>query len=195
MGFTTRGCIRNCPFCIVRDKEGNFHRWQHVSEFHDDRFKTVLFLDNNGYADQDWFFSNTDFILENNLKVEYNQGLDIRILTKKIAKRLSQLKCYKSLKFAWDNTKDEKKIIKGIKLLKDVGINIRRNVQFYVIVGYNTTFEEDLYRCQKLKELGTNAYVMRYKKTPLLNRLARWANAKWAFWSCDFKDYDHNQFR
>ena len=23
-GFTTRGCIRNCPFCIVPEKEGKF---------------------------------------------------------------------------------------------------------------------------------------------------------------------------
>ena len=26
LGFTTRGCIRSCPFCIVRRKEGLFHR-------------------------------------------------------------------------------------------------------------------------------------------------------------------------
>ena len=25
-GFTTRGCIRHCPFCIVHDKEGRFRR-------------------------------------------------------------------------------------------------------------------------------------------------------------------------
>lgn len=25
-GFTTRGCIRHCPFCIVHDKEGKFRR-------------------------------------------------------------------------------------------------------------------------------------------------------------------------
>lgn len=25
-GFTSRGCIRHCPFCIVHDKEGGFRR-------------------------------------------------------------------------------------------------------------------------------------------------------------------------
>lgn len=27
MGFTTRGCTRNCPYCIVRAKEGELQRW------------------------------------------------------------------------------------------------------------------------------------------------------------------------
>ena len=53
MGFTTRGCIRNCPFCIVSEKEGKYRRWQEIKEFHDDRFDTVELLDNNWYADKD----------------------------------------------------------------------------------------------------------------------------------------------
>lgn len=68
-------------------------------------------------------------------------------------------------------------------------------VSFFVLVGFDTTFEEDLYRCRKLKEWGANAFVMRYKQTPELNALARWANRKQIFWSVDFAEYTGNRKR
>jgi len=187
-GFTTRGCIRACPFCIVRRKEGEYKRWQHISEFHDQRFGIVRIMDNNWYADKEWFFENTRYIIERDLKV-IEGGMDIRLLDHDIAERLKDIRWAKPMKFAWDNMNDEPAVIKGIETLEDAGINIRHNVHFYVLVGYNTTHEQDVYRCQKLKELGTNAFVMPFKKTPEINALARWANRKWAFWATDFKNY------
>lgn len=85
LGFTTRGCFRKCPFCIVREKEGNIHKWQHISEFHDPKHKIVHLLDNNIYAIRDWFFENTDYCINNNLKLRVLPGFDIRILTDEIA--------------------------------------------------------------------------------------------------------------
>lgn len=187
-GFTTRGCIRRCPFCIVYDKEGPYQRWDHIENFYDDRFDTVRLMDNNWYADKEWFIENSNFIIEHDLKV-IEGGMDIRILTDEIAERLSNIRWAKPLHFAWDNMKDEKKVLRGIKLLKDHGIDIRRKVQFYVLVGYNTTHDQDVYRCQKLKELNTNAFVMPFVKNRETNALARWANKKWLYWAIDYKDY------
>ena len=34
LGFTSRGCIRNCYFCVVPKKEGRFRPVQHPREFH-----------------------------------------------------------------------------------------------------------------------------------------------------------------
>ena len=188
LGFTTRGCIRNCPFCIVRDKEGEFRRWQHPREFHNPEFKKIMLLDNNLLADREWFFEVTDWILENDLKLA-EHGLDIRLLDQEIAERLAELKLFQTLHFAFDGMKDENAVRKGITLLKDAGINLRSQVQFYVLVGYNTTEDEDKYRCRLLKELGTNAFVMPYKKTKWTQRIARWANRKWLYWSIDIDDY------
>ena len=63
MGFTTRGCIRECKFCIVPKKEGNICKWQHPKDFHDDRFNKITLMDNNGYALKDWFFEVTDWYI------------------------------------------------------------------------------------------------------------------------------------
>lgn len=190
-GFTTRGCFRSCPFCIVKAKEGNIHKWQHISEFHDPKHKTVHLLDNNIYGLKDWFFENTDYILENKLKLRVLPGFDIRILTEEIADRLKSIKWDGILNFAWDNFtgKDETLVINGIEILKQAGFNLRSKIGFYVLVGYNTTPYQDLYRCRKLKELGVNAFVMQYKVSPFTRHLARWSNRRALYWSMDFEDY------
>jgi hypothetical protein len=188
LGFTTRGCIRNCSFCIVREKEGKHHRWQHPKEFHDDRLNDMTLLDNNWYADKDWFFETSQWIIDNGIVV-VEQGMDIRLLTEDIAAQLKHIKWKKGIKFAFDNMQDEAAVKRGIKILKDVGFNLRSNVQFYVIVGFNTTPEQDKYRCRLLKEMNTNAFVMPFVKNKWTNKIARWANRKWLYWSIDIDDY------
>jgi len=190
MGFTTRGCIRNCDFCIVREKEGKLHRWQHVKEFHNPDHKKVILLDNNVYADREWFFENTDYILEKKLAWNPVQGMDIRLLDREIAERLKELKWIGTLHFAFDNMSDEKAVRKGVKILKEVGFDLKHHVQFYVLAGYNTTEEEDKHRCRLLKKLGTCPFVMAYKKTDWTKRLMRWANKKYIFFSCDIDEYE-----
>jgi hypothetical protein len=187
-GFTTRGCIRQCPFCIVRQKEGGIKPWMHISRWYDDRFDTVMLMDNNILALPNRFKETAQFIKERGLKV-LEHGMDIRLLTPELAHLLSELKFPKGIHFAWDNMDDEPEVDAGLNLLRDAGIDLRHKVQVYVLVGYNTTPEQDIYRCQKLKEWGTNAFVMPFKKSFHTQSLARWANRKWLYWSIDYPDY------
>jgi hypothetical protein len=188
MGFTTRGCIRHCPFCIVYEKEGKIHKWQHIKDFYNPEYKVVILLDNNVYADRGWFFKNTDFLLEEGLKWNPIQGMDIRLIDDEIAERLAELKWYGDMHFAFDNMEDEQAVRRGVEILKNAGIDVRHVVQFYVLVGFDSTPEQDKYRCRLLKKLGTNAFVMPYIRNKWTNRIAWWANRKQIFWSCDIDD-------
>jgi len=196
MGFTTRGCIRDCEFCVVPRKEGELCRWQHPKNFHNNQFNKIKLLDNNILADKEWFFEVTDWILDENIKIDFNQGLDIRLLDQEIADRLAELNYFSTLKFAWDHPEDEKQIEKGIEMLREAGVNLRVNTQFYVLTNFNTSHEQDLYRCRKLKEWGTNPFVMQYDGgDDFTKHLARWANKKQLFWSMDWDEYDYNPER
>lgn len=186
LGFTTRGCIRACPFCIVPQKEGKFLRAQHIREWHDDRFSTVVCLDNSVYADKAWFFENTDYVLENGLKYNAVQGMDIRILDEEIAGRLADLKWSGQMHFAYDNVRDEDAVRRGVQMLQDAGIRTRHDVSVYVLVGFNTTPTEDIHRVEVLREIGATAFIMQYRRTPWTMRLAR-LNRPQIFWSCDLK--------
>lgn len=192
MGFTTRGCIRNCEFCIVHEKEGKFRKVQHIKEFHDFRFKSCKLLDNNILADKDWFFENTDWAIDNKVKLDITQGMDIRLLTPEIAEQLKRIRFVNGqMRFAWDNITLEPKIKAGIEMLKDAGINTYHDVSFFVLSGYNTPFCKDLYRCNKLKEFGAMPYVMPYEgASKMVRALSRWANRRHLVKSIPFYKYD-----
>ena len=194
MGFTTRGCIRNCGFCLVRQKEGYFRRSQHIKEFHDFRFDSCKLLDNNILADKEWFFENTNWAIDNSVKLNITQGMDIRLVTQEIAHQLARIKFVdQQIRFAWDNCEDEQKIRDGIRRLKTAGINTRRNVSFYVLSNYNTAIEMDIYRCETLKKLMCNSFVMMYLETPRHKELARWANRRPLYWTVDFEQYENRR--
>lgn len=188
-GFTTRGCIRKCPPCIVPEKEGRIQAWQHPSEFHDERFNTCMIMDNNLFAaPQSWQDEVFSWFIDNEVEMR-SHGWDARLLTKERAETLKAIKHKGNVSFAFDNVKDEPAVIKAIDLLKNADFDLKREVSFYVFTGgFGSGFEDALYRCNRLREMGTNAFVMRYhNKDPNINRLAKWANRRWAYWSSPFE--------
>lgn len=192
LGFTSRGCDRNCYFCIVNKKEGNFHIHQHPSEFHDPKHKGITLMDNNILWDKDWFFEVTDWIIANNMKVDFNQGLDIRLVDDEIAKRISELRPIKNWHFAFDSMNYKDEVISGIKTLNRQGVNMRHDSNFYVYLHDDAQFEDALERCMILKENNVLPYLM---INPESRRTQRMADLKrytrpWVFFTADFEQYD-----
>jgi hypothetical protein len=193
MGFTTRGCIRKCYFCIVPQKEGPLTRWQHPKEFHDSRFKMTLLLDNNWLADKEWFFETSAWLRDNQVAVREG-GMDIRLLEEDIAQRLSELKWAKPLKFAFDSDNDADAVSSGLNLLRKHGIDPRQKVRVYVYLNDNQPkhIESAIWRCRQLKSWNTTPLVMfniDQKRGPEAKHLQRWTGKPWIFWSCDIDDY------
>ena len=89
---------------------------------------------------------------------------------------------------AWDNIKDEKQILRGVEILKQW--MPKGSLMAYVLIGFNTFEEEDLYRVIKLNELGVDPFIMPYNKTdPYQKRFARWVNHKAIFKSVKWENY------
>ena len=193
LGFTTRGCDRGCYFCVVTRKEGRFHINQHPEEFHDPSHKKIVLMDNNILWDKDWFFEVTDWILKNNLKVDFNQGLDIRLMDRDIAKRLAELKPIDIWHFAFDKMEYKDDVIRGIKLLNEAGVNVRSKSNWYVYLHDDSHFEDALERCRILRENKALAYIMVNREAPRTKRmtdLKRWTRPQ-IFFSTDFSSYDY----
>lgn len=72
----------------------------------------------------------------------------------------------------------------------------RDRIVVYLLCNYDTTFEQDLERVYKVREIGFSPYVMLYDKEHIpkkhrLLRLQRWCNNNIIFNSCPtFEDYD-----
>lgn len=194
LGFLSRGCIRSCPFCIVPEKEGRLRQVEQLADLLNPLSDFLVLLDNNLLA-----LPNALDILaemtERRLTVNFNQGLDIRLMTEEIARALARIhymdfsRQNRTLHFAFDDTKLEGKVRQGISILLGVGIPAR-HLCFYVLAGFgDQTLEDVLYRCGVLREYGIRPYVMRYRKSAGLNAVARWTNATAGLWRRPFSEY------
>lgn len=187
MGFTTRGCNRNCSFCIVPKKEGKFKVIGDIYDFWDGVYPLLNILDNNILLNKKHFIKICKQTIKEKLKVVFSQGLDIRLIDTAICEWLTEIKNYGKIKFAWDSCKDKKIILDKLEFL----LNFLKpsKIMVYILCGYDSTFEEDMERVLILKSFKVDPFIMLYhKKSKLLREFARWNN-RFYFRGITFKDY------
>ena len=179
----SRGCFRNCPFCVVRKKEGYIRPVQPKNLNPNGKFIKVM--DNNFFANPNWREA-IQQLQEWDQPVDI-QGFDLRIFEEEQGEALTTLKHDKRFKFAWDNPREN--IDDKIELLMEY-LHPER-VICYVLVGYWSTPQEDLMRIRHLWDnFGINAFVMPYNKFDSYQRkLARWCNNKVLFKTRTWEEY------
>lgn len=194
-GFLTRGCPRGCDFCIVKDKEGRCsYKVADLKEFWSGQSHIEL-LDPNLLASKDWK-DLLQQLIDSKASVNFNQGLDIRMMTDEKAEMLSKIKI-DAIHFAYDRYEDKDYIEpKFIEFRKRSKIN-PHNLQVYVLCGdkEKKVLPEDLHRIYWLRDNGFAPYVMLFDKDNIpkkndLKRLQRWVNNRFIFWKTErFEDY------
>lgn len=185
----SRGCIRNCPFCVVREKEGYIHSVEPLNLNPNGEYVKVM--DNNFFANPNWNDS-VDYLLGLGQKIDM-QGFDIRIFNESQGEALSQLKHHKAFKFAWDNPRDN--IDDKIELLLDY---IKpNNLMCYVLIGYWSSPMEDYRRVMHLWEkYKIHSFVMPYDKFNRYQKdFSRWVNNKIEFKNCTWEEYQEKMGR
>jgi len=188
-GFMSRGCPNKCPFCIVPIKEGKFRVIGTLKDLWDGvKGALITCLDNNPLTDTDFFMSVCNESIEYHVKLDWNQGLDHRKLTRRIIDKMKQVS-HTEYRFAFDNPAYYKSVDRAISMLKEGGIN--RSL-WYVLVGFNTTFQEDLDRVNFLRERGQQAYIQRYRykaKDFHYIALAQWVNQHHIFYGMTWEQF------
>lgn len=166
VGYTWRDCYRDCLFCKVPSLPQD-HEHCSIWSFHKRDFDTIELLNNNIFFDPRWEETFKE-IEEANLGV-IEHGMDLRLLNNHKAWWIRRLKWKKQPKFAWDQMRNEKRIIEGLKLLQKYKIN----AMVYVLMGFDTTFEQDLYRCEVVNSMGFDPFPMLIKPTKQLKQFRR----------------------
>ena len=185
MGFTTRGCIRNCGFCIVPRKEGGIRVIGDLADLWDGTSKDITLMDNNILAVPDHFRMICDQARKLKLRIDFNQGLDHRLLNPGIVRNLKGIR-HKEYRFSYDSPDQHGTVSEAIRLLKAGGIN---RCFWYVLVGYDTTFKQDLDRLEFLKKMNQTAFVQRFSKNRGNLLLGQWANQHGVFKKMTFREF------
>lgn len=167
LGYTFRACLRKCPFCKVplMRQDKTHHS---IREFHYPYFDTIELLDNNIFYDPLWEETFREIQYEHLKVIEH--GMDLRLLDDHKAWWIKQLRWATQPKFAWDRMRDEGKAIQGMKILKNQGV---KKATVYVLMGFDTSFEEDLHRCEVIYSFGYYPWPMLYNPTLALRRFRR----------------------
>jgi hypothetical protein len=180
----TIGCIRKCSFCIVNKKEGEFKDIEPMNENPNSEY--IYLLDNNFFASNNWL-SNIRHLQKYKKPVQF-EGIDIRILSEEMIIELNRIKPLKQYHFAWDNIKYD--IIDNLKLITKIIKPYK--LMCYVLIGFDSTPDEDYYRVMKLREFNINPFVMPYNKDNKYQKsFTRWVNNKAVFKSVKWKDYKY----
>jgi len=158
LGYTYRPCSNTCHFCKVPGMQHPDNDHHSIWEFHDSKFNTICLLNNNTFQDPRWK-ETFEEIWDAGLSVRDENGYDLRLVDDEKAAALKRTRFVGKLHFAWDRMQDEPLILNGLKALREHKIS---GAGVYVLIGYNTTIEEDIYRCQKIIENKQNPYIMPY---------------------------------
>lgn len=179
--WLSRGCIRNCSFCVVRQKEGNIRPVKPKKLNPVGTYITVM--DNNFFASPDWERS-ISFLQDQEQPVDF-QGVDVRLVTSEMCESLNTLKHRKKIKIAWDNPFDDLveqicKMKKHIKAYK---------IMCYVLIGHNSTIDQDIMRVRALEKLGIDPYIMCInRKKYYQKKFQKWVNG-FAYRNVKWEDF------
>jgi len=159
--FTSRGCIRTCDFCAVPKIEGE------LVELQNWEVKPVV-CDNNLLACSRRHFDKVIDSLKSLKNVDFNQGLDARLLNAYHISRLRELNL-SVVRLAWDHIEEENIVLRAIHALLDAGFP-KSKIRAYVLFNYKDTPDDALYRCETLKAMGILPNVQRFQPLDTLRK-------------------------
>ena len=192
IGFLTRGCIRKCTWCVVPKKEGHIRPYRTWQEIKRPDSRDIVFMDNNVLACPHGVEQMKDMIGKK-VRVDFNQGLDARLITPDIAEILSKLKWIRHIRMSCDTDAMLDVVLTAIKRLQDCGVKPYK-VFVYLLVQDIESAER---RALALREVGADAFAQPYRDftnntepDDELKRFARWVNHKAIFNTVErFADY------
>jgi len=167
--FSSRGCIQDCRFCAVPILEGKMNSIRHsIRQLIYPKHSRVIFWDNNILASPGWKSIFAE-LKEMGLRIDFNQGLDARLITEEVAQEISQLKRVSLLRIAYDNQKNRQFVQKSIERLVASGVK-GRDILVYTLFNYEDTPEDFYERTKDILEWGAVSYPMRFQPLDALEK-------------------------
>lgn len=175
--FSTRGCIRACTFCGVSRIEGKLNSEKtSIKDLIWPGHNRVVFFDNNFLAGKNWEYILSE-VEELGLAVDFNQGLDARLITEKVAERISNVKIDRFVRISYDTFDIGPNVKKAIELLNDHSVD-GRSILVYVLYNFTDSPDDFFARIKNVLSWGAVAYPMRFQPVYTLRKNS-YISPKW----------------
>lgn len=195
IGFTTRGCVRKCVWCVNRNST-KVVSWSHIDEFFDDRKKIISLWDDNILAYK-YREAIIESVINKNRPYEYKQGMDLRLTTPEIRDLIMSSKYHGDYIFAFDDWEFRYSI--NNKLSEWLEPTNKKNTKLFLLVGFKSVDVTDIVdvfkRIRVLMYYKCLPYIMRYKgwdngdMRGIYINLARWCNQVSFFKKLSFREF------
>lgn len=193
-GFLTRGCPNRCKWCVVPIKEGKQLPYMDVDDIAGGRKKLIL-MDNNVLA-SDYGLEQIEKIIKRRYRVDFNQALDARLVTDDIAKMLAQVRWLTPIRFGCDTHRQIEECRRAMQMVDSYRKTPSQYI-LYTIIGDDINEDyERLTAFKNNKRVRVNGQPYRDFNNPnqiipqWQKDMARWANRKELYSTCDFKEYE-----
>ena len=185
----TRGCPNHCSFCAVSKLEPEYVDFIPLEHQLDPNKKDLILLDNNVLASKDFAqiineikacgFERGAMYGAARRVVDFNQGVDARLLTEEKMELLSQLPIH-PLRIAFDHVKLERLYTEKVRLAHRYGL---KHLSNYILFNYGDT-PEDLYERLRINvelnaQLGLSIFSFPMRYIPLDTKHRRYVSPKW----------------
>jgi hypothetical protein len=174
--FASRGCKNKCIYCAVPKLEGKIcSEKKSIKKFIWTGHKKLIFFDNNILAMRYWeeIFNE---VIELKMGVDYNQGLDARLIEDKSASLIAKMNI-PTIRLAYDHPDQKEDVEKAIKLLSEKGKD-QRSILVYTLFNYTESPEDFLQRVLEIFSWGAVCYPMRFQPLTVLEK-DKWISEKW----------------
>lgn len=192
-GFLTRGCPNRCPWCVVPVKEGQIRAHADVTEFLAHR--DVVLMDNNVLAHPHGI-EQVEKMARLGARVDFNQGLDARLIDDGIARRLAALKWLHPLRLACDSAGQMESVQRAVTLLRWHNVTPRRYFVYVLVKDIPDALE----RVRFLKGMDLDPFAQPFREfttnvDPSGEQMAfaRWCNMKSIYKSTTWERYRDNR--
>lgn len=172
--FTSRGCIRSCPFCIVPKLEGKIHSViEDLERYIYPGHKRIILWDNNLLASPNWR-KILVALRDIGLPVDFNQGIDSRLIDDEKARMIADLTT-PIIRTAFDDNNEKVQVAKGIECLSQSGVRKRKIFVYTIYNFYDESYGGDnpytfFERTRLVADLGCVSYPMRYEPLTSLEK-------------------------
>lgn len=160
IGYTTRGCPNNCRWCGVHELEGDIRPYRQWQQLVRQDSRQLVLMDNNILACEHGI-KQLESLIDSGYSIDLNQGMDARLVNRRIADIIAQLTWIRFIRFSCDQLQQVEAIKQAAALLADYGIKPYRLFIYLLVTEDIENAERRVHELKKLKAINIYAQAER----------------------------------